>query len=133
MWVWKTWPLDHLFKIFRLTTHFWVSEHMHSAFLQYYGKILGQLIFKGVGSYIFSTCVTSGSWVKCRLQKRRHNQSRNFGLWPRNISWWVSGRISTEFLSAIKLTTMNFSQMFILSFLNNMWTHSRNLEIIFGF
>lgn len=88
--------------------------HISMLFCNIMVKVLSTCFQWGWRSCIFSIRVTPGSWVKCRLQKRRHDQSRNFGLWPRNISWWVFGRISTVILNTIKLTTMSFSQMFTL-------------------
>lgn len=48
--------------------------------------------------------MTPGSWVNYKLKSRRHDQLRNFGLWPRTISLAIFSQrflnISTVFFCA---------------------------------
>lgn len=61
--------------------------------------------------------MTPGSWVNYKLKSRRHDQLRNFGLWPRTISLAI---FSQRFLN---ISTVSFlliySPLFFISFI---WT-----------
>ena len=49
----QRWPLDHLFEIFILTTHFWISRHTYPCFSAILWQKPWSVVFTGSGEAIF--------------------------------------------------------------------------------